>query len=75
LCELPAQRVGRHEVDKRPDAVDLDDRNQLAVPRLELGIAVDLHLLELEPELVTQRDNGLASVLAQVAPRGPVQPD
>jgi hypothetical protein len=52
---------------KRQDAVDLDDRNQLAVARLELGIAVDRHLLELEPELVLQRDHGLPCPLAKVA--------
>jgi hypothetical protein len=75
LCELSAQGVRRNEVDERLHAVDFDHRNQLAVARLELLVAVDRDLLELEPELVTQRDDGLASPLAQVAARGPVQPD
>ena len=74
MCELAPQGVRRNEVDERLHAVDLDDRNQLAVPLLELRIAVDQNLLELEPELVTQRDDGLASPLAEVAPLGAVQP-
>ncbi len=41
-------------VGKDPLASDLDDRNQLTVARLELAVAVDRHLLELEPELVAQ---------------------
>jgi hypothetical protein len=64
LCQLSAQGVRRNEVDERLHAVDLDHRDQLAVARLELRIVVDSDLLELEPELVTQRDDGLASALA-----------
>ena len=75
MCQLSAQSVRRNEVDERLHAVDLDHRDQLAVARLELRIVVDSDLLELEPELVTQRDDGLASPLAQVAAVGPVQPD
>jgi hypothetical protein len=75
LCELSAQGVRRNEVDERLHAVDLEHRNQLPVARLELRVAVDRDLLELEPELVTQRGDGLAGALAQVAPGGPVQPD
>ena len=75
MCEFSAQGVRRDEVDERLHVVDLDHRNQLAVARLELRIAVDRDLLEVEPELVTQRDDGLASPLAEVAAGGPVQPD
>ena len=75
MCQLSAQSVRRNEVDERLHAVDLDHRDQLAVARLELRIVVDSDLHELEPELVTQRDDGLAGALAQVAPGGPVQPD
>jgi hypothetical protein len=75
LCELPSQRIGRYEVDERPLAVDLDDRNQLAKARLELGVPVDCHLLELEPELVAGGQNGLTSPLAEMAPRRAVEPD
>ena len=56
-------------------AVDLDHRDQLAVARFQLRVTFDRDLLEVEPELVTQRDDGLAGALAQVAPGGPVQPD
>ena len=41
MCEPPPHRIGWHEVDERLLAVDLDDREQLAVARLELGVAVD----------------------------------
>jgi hypothetical protein len=75
LCELAAQSVRRHEVDELLPTVDLDDRDQLAVARLELGIAVDRHLLELEPELLTRRDERLPRTPAQVAALGAVQPD
>ena len=75
MCELAPQRIGRNEVDERPLAVDLDDRNQLAIARLELGVPVDRHLLELEPELVAGSQNGLASALAEMTPSRAVEPD
>jgi hypothetical protein len=75
LCELPTQRVRLNEVDERLHAVDLDHGNQLAVTRLELGVAVDRDLFELESQLVTQRGDRRASALAQVAPRRPVDAD
>jgi hypothetical protein len=75
LCELPPQRVRRDEVDERLHAVDLDHGDQLAVARLELRIAVDRDLLELEPQLVTQRDDSLASPLAEMTARGSVETD
>ena len=74
MCELPPQRIGRNEVDERPLSVDLDDGDQLAKARLELGVSVDRHLLELEPELVAGCQNGLASALAEMTPRGAVEP-
>jgi len=74
LCELAPQRIGRHEVDERPLAVDLDDGNQLAKARLELGVPVDRHLLELEPELVAGSQDGLASALAEMTPSRAVEP-
>ena len=75
MCEPPAQGIRLHEVDECLLAVDLDDREQLAVASLEVGIAVDQHLLELEAELVTERRDGPARTLAEVAPRGAVEPD
>jgi hypothetical protein len=73
LCQPSAQSVRRHEVDERPDAVDLDHRDQLAITRLELRLAVDPDLLELEPELVPQCDDGLPRLLAEVAAGRPVE--
>jgi len=75
LCELSTQGLRRNEVDERLHAVDLDHRDQLAVTRFELRVTIDRDLLEVEPELVTQRDDGLAGTLAQVAASSPVQPD
>jgi hypothetical protein len=68
LCEPAAQSIRLDEVDERLLAVDLDDREQLAVPGLEPGIAVDQHFLEVEAELVPKRGDGLARTLAKVAP-------
>jgi hypothetical protein len=75
LCELAAQRVGRNEVDERLLAVDLHDRDQLAVARLELRISVDRDLLQLEAELVARGDDRFPSALAQVAPGSAIEPD
>jgi hypothetical protein len=66
LCDLPAERIGLDEVRERALAVDLDDRKPLAVAGLELRIAADVDLLELER---MPRAHGLehaASTLAEV---------
>jgi hypothetical protein len=68
LCEPSPHCITRHEVDERALAVDLDDRQELAVARLELGIAVDLDLLQLEAELVPKPNHGFPRALAEVAP-------
>jgi len=75
LCEPAPHCIRWHEVDERLLAVDLDDREQLAIPSLELGVAVDQDLLELEAELVPQRQNGLARTLAKMTPLGAVEND
>jgi hypothetical protein len=75
LCELAPKRLRRDEVDERPLAVDLDDRNQLAITRFELGIAVDRDLLQLEAELVAKRRDRLARAFAEVAALRTVEPD
>src|SRR5512146_3259442 len=46
LCNRPAQRVRMHVVGEAPLSVDLHHRDPLAVPRLELGIAVDRDLAQ-----------------------------
>jgi hypothetical protein len=48
LCELAAQGIRRHEVGERALAVDLHDRQQLPVAALELFVAGDVDLFELE---------------------------
>jgi hypothetical protein len=73
LCDLAPQRVGLHEVDERLLAVDLDDRDQLAIPPFELGITADIDLLEVEAKLVAQLDDRRPRALAEVATLGAVQ--
>ena len=75
MCEPAPHCIRWHEVDERLLAVDLDDREQLAIPSLELRVAVDQDLLELEAELVPERRDGLARTLAEVAPLRTVEPD
>jgi hypothetical protein len=48
LCEPPAERFGVHVVREDPFAVDLDDGQPFAVAGLELRVAGDVDLLELE---------------------------
>jgi hypothetical protein len=56
-------------------AADLDDGDALAVPPLELGLARDLHLLEIERQLRTHPVENPASALAEVASLRGVQAD
>jgi hypothetical protein len=52
LCvDLAPESVRLDVVDEGPLAVDLDDRKPLAVASLELRVAVDPDLLQLEREL------------------------
>jgi hypothetical protein len=55
LCDLSAERLGLDEVRERALAVDLHDRKPLPVPGLELRVAADVDLLQLELELVARR--------------------
>src|ERR671932_409206 len=48
-------------------AVHLDDRDPLAVPRFQLRVAVDRHLVELETELVSERVELRLGALAEGA--------
>ena len=62
-------------VHEAPPAVDLDDRDPLPVRSLERGVTVDLHLPQLEAELLSRvRDNALRR-LAEVATRSGVEDD
>jgi len=69
LCNRPPQRVGVHVVDEPPPAVDLHNRDPLAVRGLEPGIAVDRDLAQLEAELVPRSRNDPAGSSAEVAAR------
>jgi len=62
-----------HVVDEAPLARDLDDRDPLAVFRLELWTAVDRDLAQLKAELVARRVDDAAGCLAQVAARRGVE--
>ena len=67
MCELPAERIRLDEVDELLLPVDLDDRDQLAVPSLELGNAADVDLFELESQLVAKLGDRRPRTLAEVA--------
>jgi hypothetical protein len=75
LCEPSPQRVGLHEVRECPLAVDLDDRQPLSVAALELGVAGDVDLLELERDLRSDRLEDAARCRAQVAVASVVEDD
>jgi hypothetical protein len=73
--ELATERGSVHVVDERPLAVDLDDREPLAVARFELRVAPDVDFLQLEPELVMRGRDRLARPLAEMAAVGVVEDD
>src|SRR5436305_4682590 len=69
LCNRPPQRVGVHVVDEAPPPVDLHDRDPLAVRRLQLGVAVDRDLAQLEAELLARSRDDAVGRSAEVAAR------
>jgi hypothetical protein len=75
LCDLPTERVGLDEVGERPPTVDLHDRKPLAIPGLELRVAADVDLLQLEPQLVPRRVDDTPRGDAEVAPLGVEEDD
>jgi len=58
-----------HVIDEAPPAVDLHDGDPFAVRGLELGIAVDRDLAQLEAELVLRLRDDPPGSLAEVAAR------
>jgi hypothetical protein len=62
-------------VDEAPAAVDLDNRDPLAVRRLQHRIAVDRYLPQLEAQLVVCRADDAAGRRAEVAARRRVEDD
>jgi hypothetical protein len=76
LCKDPlAERLGVDEPGEGALAVDLDDRQVLAVPRLELRIAADVDHLELERHLAPDGVDGLERRVAEVAAGSGVDAD
>ena len=66
MCDQFApERVLRHVVDEGLRAVDLHDGKQLAVALLELGIAGDVHLAQVESELGAELLQRRARTLAR----------
>ena len=69
MCNRATQRVRMDVVDETPPAVDLHHGDPLAVGGLELGIAVDRHLAQLEAELVARSRDDAPGRLAEMAAR------
>ena len=68
--QTPPERLLVDVVGEDPLVVDLDDRQPFPVARLEFRVAVDLDLLQREPELLPQRANLRERPLAEVAALG-----
>ena len=67
MCELRTERIWLHEIDEGLFPVDLDDRKQLPVARLQARVAIDRDLLELEAQLLAKLAHRRARPLAEVA--------
>jgi hypothetical protein len=75
LCNRATQGVRVDVVDEPPPSVNLDDRDPLPVRGLELGVAVDCNLLQLEAELVARSRDDATRRRAEVAARRGVEDD
>jgi hypothetical protein len=75
LCNRTAKRVRVDVVDETPPSVDLDHGDPLAVLRLELVVAVDRDLPQLEAELIARRADDAPRRRAKMAARGGVEDD
>jgi hypothetical protein len=64
-----------HVIHEPPPPVDLDDRDPLPVRGLELLVAVDRDLPQLEAELVLRRADDTTGRPAEVAAGGRVEDD
>jgi hypothetical protein len=67
LCDSPDERIDVDVVGEGLLAVDLDDRQQLAVASLELRIAGDVHLVEVELDVGPDRRERRPRPLAEAA--------
>ncbi len=75
LCEPPTEGFGVHVVREDPLAIDLDHGQPLAVARLELRLAGDVDLVELEGLLGAQLDQLRSRALAEMAVGSVVEGD
>jgi hypothetical protein len=64
-----------HVVDEAPPPVDLHHRDPFAVRGLELGVAVDRDLLQLEAELVARSGDDAPGRRAEMAARSGEEDD
>jgi hypothetical protein len=75
LCELSTECFGVHVVREDPLSVDLDHGQPLAVARLELRLAGDVDLLELEGLLAAELGQLRSRALAEMAVGSVVEGD
>ena len=75
MCNRAAERVDLEVVREAAAAVDLDDREPLAVFRLERLVAADVDLTQREAELGLQLPQSSDRGLAEVAPLRVVDDD
>jgi hypothetical protein len=75
LCNRTAKPIGVHVMDETAPSVDLDDRDPLPVGRLELGIAVDGDLAQLEAELFLRGADDASRSGAEMAARRGIEDD
>jgi hypothetical protein len=75
LCNRSAEGVRLDVIREPAPAVDLHDGQPLAVLRLERLVARDVHLPQVEAELVLELGHDAAGPLTQVAARGVIDDD
>ena len=75
MCNRPAECLRLEVVREAAAAVDLDDREPRAVLRLERLVAGDVHLSQVEAELLLELGDEAAGPLTQVAARGVIDDD
>jgi hypothetical protein len=76
LCGYFATKsTGIHVIDESALAVDLHDREPLAIPRLEPRIPADVNVIELEVDLLADLFENLARAFAEMAALRVIQDD
>ena len=70
MCNRFSERIGLDVVRETAPAVDLDHREPLPILGLEGRVAPDVHLPQIEAELVAERAHLLERTLTQVTAFG-----